>query len=892
MNNRIVYTNSNSSKLFDDNISYLKNQITNGNTDFILILPNRKLIKNIRNKFLKEQSVLCDVKIWTIDDLVNASDISTYLTYLILRIAIQELIDEGEFEDNKFFNSNGMINSSKRFISACKYSNKSIGDLGEISTHNISLNILSKVYQRYQKIMSQYNLLDKFDAYETHNFNIQKNKDIYIHGFSEFRPIELEVIKQLENYDINVYVFVDYYNEYKSKLANQLQDIGFEVVQNDEKSNPNKFIEKKVVKLTNEILEKDRLIDEIANDSYIYDYNKMAILLEKDSSKREILNTLKLHDIPVFGDDYISYRDYKIFSDIINLLDNAKSFKQYIFSLLDSCFLEFDLKDKINFRNILSDFDFDKWEDLEKILKLNVNYGTNLEILEKIKSYYHSFIETDNMILSNLIELVQQKDSDDVAFKLFAEKLLIILEDLNKTHVELVKKSKNINSYLIDLIKSLKVDSTDYLVDGIRIYSLTDIRLSNYDVLYVVNMNDDVIPGKMNYDFFNNEDNIVFLQNNGIDILSDVDNRRRNIDRFIDAVSRADRKIYLSYNTESNVKSRLILDKNIKQNQKIAKINSQNIKKVDTKKLHRISVYEKYSLKQHLNRIESRISSKDISDFEVDDKTTQYILKKELSSTKLETYFECPMKFYFRYYLKLRPQIKSRLLDIGTILHNTLEEFYGINISQIKDAIDGKCELDISSLDGLLKNSFEKFGLNTDIKENEFDYEKYLNKLKDFVRTDIYNMKNEREKFYPFKLEEDFIISLDESTKFTGRIDRVDKTDSGKIRLIDYKLSKNSFRKAKDLDKNKGFQFAIYSSYGDVVSCKYKSIKDNDEYEFLQNISKAQLDEIMIQKVNEFRENIRNKRLFIKASDDNSCKYCDYNKICKLKNTEKEARDD
>ena len=496
------------------------------------------------------------------------------------------------------------------------------------------------------------------------------------------------------------------------------------------------------------------------------------------------------------------------------------------------------------------------------------------------------------MILSNLIELVQQKESEDVGFKLFAEKLLIILEDLDKTYAELVKKSKNINSYLIDLIKNLKVDSTDYLVDGIRIYSLTDIRLSNYDVLYVVNMNDDVIPGKMNYDFFNNEDNIVFLQNNGIDILSDADNRRRNIDRFIDAVSRADRKIYLSYNTESNVKSRLILDKNIKQNQKIAKINSQNIKKVDTKKLHSISVYEKYSLKQHLNRIESRISSKDISDFEVDDKTTQYILSKELSSTKLETYFECPMKFYFRYYLKLRPQIKSRLLDIGTILHNTLEEFYGINISQIKDAIDGKCELDISSLDDLLKNSFEKFGLNTDIKENEFDYEKYLNKLKDFVRTDIYNMKNEREKFYPFKLEEDFIISLDESTKFTGRIDRVDKTDSGKIRLIDYKLSKNSFRKAKDLDKNKGFQFAIYSSYGDVVSCKYKSIKDNDEYEFLQNISKAQLDEIMIQKVNEFRENIRNKRLFIKASDDNSCKYCDYNKICKLKNTEKEARDD
>ena len=476
MNKRIVYTNSNSSKLFDENISYLKNQIRNGNTDFILILPNRKLIKNIRNKFLKEQSVLCDVKIWTIDDLVNASDISTYLTDLILRLAIKELINGGVFEDNKFSNSNGMINSSKRFISTCKYSNKKIDELEEISNHNVSLNILSKVYEKYQSIMKQYNFLDKFDAYDTKNLNLQKNKDIYIHGFSEFRPIELEVINQLKNYDVNVYIYVDYYNEYKSELVNQLQEIGFSVVQNNEKSKPNKFIEKKVVKLTNEILEKDRLINEISKDSYTYDYNKMAILLEKDSSKREILNSLKLHDIPVFGDDYISYRDYKFFLDIINLLDNTKTLKQYIFSTLDSCFIEFDLKDKVTFRSILSDFEFDDWEDLVKILKVNVNYETNLQILKEIKSYYLYFIETNINVLANLIAIIQKKESYDKGFNLFSEKLLIILEDLYKNHAELVKKSKNINSYLMDLIKNLKVDSTDYLVDGIRIYSLTDIR--------------------------------------------------------------------------------------------------------------------------------------------------------------------------------------------------------------------------------------------------------------------------------------------------------------------------------------------------------------------------------------------------------------------------------
>ncbi|MFR6141995.1 MAG: PD-(D/E)XK nuclease family protein [Finegoldia sp.] len=892
MNKRVVYTNSNSSKLFDENISFLENQIIKGNTDFILILPNRKLIKNIRNKFLKEQSVLCDVKIWTIDDLANASDISTYLTDLIVRLAIQDLIDEGEFDDNKFFNSKGIINSSKKFISSCKYSNKNLNDLDIISDKDVSLSILSKVYEKYQNIMKQYNLLDKFDAYEIKNLNIQKNKDIYIHGFSEFRPIELEVIKQLKNYDVNVYIYVDYYNEYKSKLVNQLEDIGFEVIESAENFETNNFIEKKIVKLTNEILEKDRLIDEICKDSYEYDYNKMAILIERDSSKIEILNSLKSHDIPVFGDDYISYQNYKIFSDIINILDKSKTFKQYVFSILDSCFVEFDLKDKISFRSILVDFEFDNWESLDKILKSNLNYENNLQILNKIKFLYSSFIETDIDVIKNLISLLEKKESDEIEFNLFTEKLLLILEDLDKTYCELVKKSKNLNEYLIDLIKNLRVDSTNYLVDGIRIYSLTDIRLSNYDVLYIVNMNDDVIPGKVNYDFFYNEENIKFLQNCGVDILSDADNRKRNIDRFVDAINRANKKVYMSYNTENSIKSRLILDKNITSNQKIKKLKNKNIRKIDTKKLHSVSSYEKYSLKQHLNRLETRIMSKDISDFEVDDKTTQYILNKELSPTQLETYFECPMKFYFRYYLKLKPQVKSRQLDIGTILHNTLEEFYGINISQIKDAIDGKCELDLSSLDSLLKNSFEKFGLNTDIKENEFDYDKYLFKLKDFIKEDIYNNRQEAEKFYPYKLEEDFIVSLDENTKFIGRIDRVDKTDSGKIRLIDYKLSQNSFRKAKDLAKNKGFQFAIYSSYGNVVSCKYKSIKDNEEYEYLQSINKDELDEIMNEKVKEFRENIRNKRLFIKANDYNSCNYCDYNKICKLKNTEGEAIDD
>lgn len=57
----------------------------------------------------------------------------------------------------------------------------------------------------------------------------------------------------------------------------------------------------------------------------------------------------------------------------------------------------------------MSDFEFDDWEDLVKILKVNVNYETNLQILKEIKSYYLYFIETNINVLANLIAIIQKK---------------------------------------------------------------------------------------------------------------------------------------------------------------------------------------------------------------------------------------------------------------------------------------------------------------------------------------------------------------------------------------------------------------------------------------------------------------------------------------------------
>ena len=891
MSKKMLYTNKNSSKLFDENISFLEEQIKTNNTDFILILPNRKLIKNIRNKFLKKHSVLCDVKIWTFDDLVSASDISSYMTDLIIRLSIESLIEEGVFEDNKFFKSKGLIDAAKKFISICKYSNKDEVDLEKWDNYSISIGILIKIYKKYQSILNNQNISDKFDYYKCKNINLQKSKDIYIHGFSEFRPIELETIKFLENFDVNINIFMDYYSDYKSNLKTKLQEIGFEVLDSTDSTENCKILDKKIVKITNEILEKDRLIYEISEDSFKYDYDKMAILVEKDETKKEIINTLKNKGIPVFSDDYICHSDFKIYSDIINLLDKSKNFKQYVFSMLDSCLLCFELNDKIKFRNILIDYEFDDWNSLSEILKLNVNYEINIKICQELKKLYDFFNCDNHKLISNIVNILENTEIELQNYKLFTEKLLIILEELQKTYDELVKQIKNIEGYLTDVIVNLRVDSADYLVDGIRIYNLTNIRLSEYDVLYIVNMNDDVIPGKVSYNFFFNEDNIDYLKGKSVDVLSDKDNRQRNIDRYFDAINRTKNKLYISYNTENKIKSRLLSEKQIhrhKKTKKVVKISNKIENKIG--KNITLTRYDKFSLKNYLNQIETKSETKNIEDFVVDEKTTRKIIEGELSPTKLETYFQCPMKFYFKYYLNLKSDSKSRNLVLGNVLHNTLEEFYGINIEKIKNAVDSCTDIDTSSLDKLLKNSFEKYGLNVNIKENEFDYEKYLIKLDDFIKQDINKMTTEFEKFYPFKLEEEFKVKIGSHT-FCGRIDRVDKSDNGNIRLIDYKLSNNSFKKLRDLEKNEGFQFAIYKSYGNVLSCKYKSIEDNDEYEFLQNTKPEELDDIVIEKTNEFIDNLKNKKLFIKAHDDRTCVYCDYSKICRLRNQKEIAND-
>ncbi len=880
MSKNFIYTNENSNMLFESNIKYLKNEIKNGNSNFILILPNRKIIKNIRNQFLTEQSILCDIKIWTMDDLVNAHDIADYLSDLIIRLSIQELIQDSVFENNAFFNSNGLIESAKRFISMFKDSNKNCEDLEDIKKSNSSLKILAKIYEKYENLMRDNNIVDKFDAYKIGNLNLQKNQDVYIHGFSEFRPIELEVIKELINRDVNVNIYFDYYSEYKSELVDKLKNIGFEIeTQTSDLSR--KAIREKNIKVSNEILEYDRLIYEISKDSYNYEYNKMAILLQKASSKRKVINKLKSNNIPVFSDDYICYSDFKIFVDIVKGLNTDQKFKQYILSLLDCCFIEVDVFDKVNFRKILIDFDFDNFDTVREIIKCSVNSEKNTEILNQLETYYDLFHSDD--IIQNLINIIEEKEFDNSDYVLFSEKLNITLEELHKTFNELIYKLNNPNKYLSDIIKNLKVDNSDTIIDGVRIYNLTDIKLSNYDVLYVINMNDDVIPGKIKYNFFYNEENISVLKSEDIDILSDEDNRRRNIDRYLDAVASANNKIYISYSDEDSIKSRLISQEKILADKSIRKVNRNKIRKINLSNYNYCNVvHDNYSLKKHLNRFQHDNQTKDLSRYVVDDKITEQILNGYLSSTKLETFFDCKMKFYFRYYLELQPQENSRILMLGNALHNTLEEFYGMNIDNIRNAIDLKEELNISNLGDILKSSFEKFGLNTNIKENEYDYDKYLNRLSEFIKADVDKMSKEREKFYPYKLEEDFTIKIGDF-KFKGRIDRIDKSENGNIRLIDYKTTKNSFKTYKDLEYNSGFQFAIYKSYGNVKSCKYMSIRDNEEVEFLEGITSAQLDDIVIDKSKKFTEELKAKDIFKPADDIKSCEYCDYNKICILR---------
>lgn len=182
------------------------------------------------------------------------------------------------------------------------------------------------------------------------------------------------------------------------------------------------------------------------------------------------------------------------------------------------------------------------------------------------------------------------------------------------------------------------------------------------------------------------------------------------------------------------------------------------------------------------------------------------------SPSSILTYKQCPRKYYYQYILSLerKPNIHQ---VVGRVVHSVLENFFRIDLSEVKDYKKRFQEHILSLLKlhwDFKKRDLEAFNLSQSEKKYYFSESSFMliNWLGQFLK----KIEDEMKKGFSFKesfkrispdLREYKILS--EKLMVQGYIDAVEKRD-GKIRLMDYKTSKNHL-----IDETYKLQLAIYA---------------------------------------------------------------------------------
>lgn len=237
----------------------------------------------------------------------------------------------------------------------------------------------------------------------------------------------------------------------------------------------------------------------------------------------------------------------------------------------------------------------------------------------------------------------------------------------------------------------------------------------------------------------------------------------------------------------------------------------------------------------------------------------------KLSYSKIRTYLECPLKYYFIYILNLKPKPKS-YLSFGKTIHLTLSEFHKLP--------------KYPSFDDLIKIYKEKWidkGY-LDKEQEEKEFKKGLLLLKKYYIKNIFNYNKAYlvEKEVNYNLKDISLICF---------IDRIDKFDDD-YEIIEYKTGKNSieYNAIGLVDESNILQMSIYSlafksqfeKYPKNISIYYLSLNRDEKININlnKNIFKETIKIILYVK-----NNIINNNFYKKENE--FCKYCDFIKECK-----------
>ncbi len=345
-------------------------------------------------------------------------------------------------------------------------------------------------------------------------------------------------------------------------------------------------------------------------------------------------------------------------------------------------------------------------------------------------------------------------------FRPFVETMLeqfaVIQRSLIATHS--FTKLEHYFLFLQHYMKSAEIPFTGTPLQGLQVLGFLETRGLRFKKVFVIDVNDDVLPGKAQQDVL-----LPLALREQLKLSTYRDQEK--IKAFIfDLLRRSADEVHLFYiNNAEKEQSRYIAQLQWKE-----QFASRSLSRFNTRSQeYKIDLGTK--LPQSIQKSEETIGS---------------LKEMKFSSTALDAYLTCGLQFYYRYILRLREKEEIsgdvEQTDIGKVIHTILYEYF----APAKDKPLTAADLDLTRLKKVIHDNFSSFYGSSQFGEQFFtkrQVEKHLIEFINQIQRPIIDSTTVTIE----GLEQHFETAID-GFQLIGNADRIEKRNK-KTFILDYK---------------------------------------------------------------------------------------------------------
>ncbi len=563
----------------------------------------------------------------------------------------------------------------------------------------------------------------------------------------------------------------------------------------------------------------------------------------------KIIETLELIYLGVITDDKISRSNFIELDSI----EKSEQFYQHLFSALKQLNISLEKEKLFKTINKIHKLLFYQWEEIENFVKFS----------EKVKVLVDS--------------IIYEKITNEEPFILeVVKKIYEICELLERSLFAKNKfKKEEIFKLFLNELEKTKISFSGSPLRGLQILGFYETRNLNFENVIILDLNEGVLPYLRVRNPLIPRDVLINLGIDRIEIEEEI--QKYHFWRLITSAKNVHMIFIESTQKErSRFVEQIIWMKQKEQNT----INFQNL----------FNCYFEVNL---------NVSKKEIKKT---DEVIRYLKNTVFSPTMIDTYLNCPLKFYFKYVLRLSEirdvSEEAEGEDIGVFIHSLLYEVFK------------KYENSLPTIDENFKKNF------FDLFETKFEKElKRLYKTEAFMVNSVMRfilerfLEYEKDRLVNYKIkrillvEKSFVTKMkfgDIDLNFKFILDRLDETFDGTLLVIDYKtgavvnLNKlEDFEESRDYIRLKieSFQLPLYVH---IIEKKYNSDNVNG---MLYNLKDPENSKVLFKDMS-LKRDIQNKYLkaltymvfeifdinvpfYADTNDEKKCDFCDYRYMCR-----------